>query len=114
MLLVVLEREHFGVAVGEYLLYRVVIRHVQLEVCLEFDVLGEVFEFSLAQLFIEGNFFIFLIQMGLVGGSDYFSKFTDQFKDAHFEKGVEEVFVSLEVCEDHVFVEEVVESLLLD
>lgn len=70
MLLVVLYRKHFGIAVSEYLLQRVMVGEVNFEIGLEFHVLDEILKLSLAQLLVQRKFLCFLSKTLLMFGLD--------------------------------------------
>lgn len=98
----------------EDLLDRIMIRHVQFEVRLKFEIFHKILELSLAQFLIEGHFLCLLVDVLLEAGFDGLPELGNQFKHANFKEAIEKVFVALEEGDDEVLGDKVVEGFLTD
>jgi hypothetical protein len=80
----------------EYLLNRVMIGHMQLKICLIFDILHKIFKLSLTKFFVHRQFLIFFIDMLLIIPFDDLSKLGNQLKHANFKKTIQKVRIAFE------------------
>lgn len=95
------------------LLNGVMVRHVQLEISLEFQILEEVLELGLAQLFIHWHLLCLLVYVLLEVSLNHFPKLSDQLQNTDLQKAVKESFIPLEKSNNQVLIDEIVECLLL-